>query len=294
MRICFGCSRVLRKKIQPVDALANFQYYARAELPKDVKEAFEQASLYDLMMVSRSRATRITHMFCEKPDARGADKHYATSQGFSQGNVAIFAQDVAAVRDVLPPAKAEIREAMYALFIGPHTAPMRDNIKELKPVLVSKNCVQVIVDFLLSRNAYYLNAGIKFSQRNLDDLFPERTAEAFPAAIDICCLPDEGPTVPESYADRGDQIKSGPRTLDTTPDDGSIVLDAIGYTVGENTPSDSRGMKAAAVAWCLDKKNFIKMQSGSKFITDRDPGLLTFTFPALDPWGIGGFYEPNR
>jgi hypothetical protein len=30
------------------------------------------------------------------------------------------------------------------------------------------------------------------------------------------------------------------------------------------------------------------------FITDRDPGLLTFTFPHLDPWGIGGFYEPNR
>jgi hypothetical protein len=36
------------------------------------------------------------------------------------------------------------------------------------------------------------------------------------------------------------------------------------------------------------------MQSGSQLLSDRDPGLLTFVFPHLDPWGIGGFYERRR
>jgi hypothetical protein len=37
------------------------------------------------------------------------------------------------------------------------------------------------------------------------------------------------------------------------------------------------------------------VQSGSKFLSDRDPGFLTYNFnPHLDPWGIGGFNEPAR
>ncbi|KAJ7845494.1 hypothetical protein B0H14DRAFT_2584626 [Mycena olivaceomarginata] len=46
-----------------------------------------------------------------------------------------------------------------------------------------------------------------------------------------------------------------------------FAMEAIGYTVGERTPQDLHDMKASAVAWCTDKQNFIKMQSGSKFIT---------------------------
>ncbi|KAJ7152241.1 hypothetical protein C8R43DRAFT_1087883 [Mycena crocata] len=264
--MCSSCKKPLKKKLQPLDALANFQYYARDELPEDVKEAFAKASLYELMMVSRSRATRITHMFCEKKDARGHEKIYETSQGFSQGNVAILAQDVPTV---------QIKEAM--------TVPTRDNIKELKPVLVSKNRVETMVKFLLSKNAHYVATGIAFKS----------VPEAFPQAVEICCLSDKSDPVAESYADRGDQPAKEHR-LDTIEDDGSIVVDAVGYIVGVNTPNDQRNMKASAVAWCLDKKNCIKMQSSSEFITDRDPGLLTFTFSGLDPWGIGGFHEPNR
>ncbi|KAJ7155908.1 hypothetical protein C8R43DRAFT_822951, partial [Mycena crocata] len=291
--MCVACKNPLKRKLQPIDSLANFQYYARDRLPPDVKQAFAKASLYDLMMVSRSRATRITHMFCEKPDARGHEKVYATSQGFSQGNVAIFAQDVATVRELLPPARAEIKEAMCALFVGPRTAPTRDNIRDLKPVLVSKTRVEKMVHFLLSNNKHYIASGVAFSRDNLDDLFPEKSEEAFPQAVDICCLPETSDPVAETYADRGDQSAQA-KKLDTIEDDGSLVVEAVGYIVGENTPNDQRNMKASAVAWCLDKKNFIKMQSSSEFITDRDPGLLTFTFPGLDPWGIGGFHEPNR
>ncbi|KAJ7084456.1 hypothetical protein B0H15DRAFT_923742 [Mycena belliarum] len=180
---------------------------------------------------------------------------------------------------------------MCALFIGPATAPTRENIKDLRPVLVSKTRVGVMLDFLLTKNPHYMTAGVQYSPENLADLYPEHAHEAVPVAIEICCLPDAPDPVTVGYADRGDLQRA---TLDVEIDDGTVVVEAVGYTIGENTPQDHRQMKAAAVAWCLDKKSFVKMQTGSKFITDRDPGLLTFTFPALDPWGIGGFHEPNR
>ncbi|KAJ7699722.1 hypothetical protein B0H16DRAFT_1349049, partial [Mycena metata] len=292
MDVCVPCKSALKKNQQPLDALANFQYYARDELPAGVKDAFEQASLYDLMMVSRNRATRVTHMFCEKPDAKGHDKIRAFSQGYSKGNVAIFPQDTATVRPLLPPPRGEIKEAMCSLFIGPTSVPTRANINDLRPVLVSKTRVQKMIDFLLTENAQYITSGVQYSKDNLDDLFPEDTEEAFPSAVEICCLTDKVDPVPEGYAARGDKSAHG--TVHVEEDDGTLVLDAVGFTVGDNTPRDHRDMKAAAVAWCLDKKNFIKMQMGSKFMSDQDPGLLTFTFPALDPWGIGGFHEPNR
>ncbi|KAF8207370.1 hypothetical protein K438DRAFT_1463375, partial [Mycena galopus ATCC 62051] len=56
---------------------------------------------------------------------------------YSKGNIAIFPQDVASLQTVLPPPKEEIHEAMCALFIGPSTVPTRENIKSLRPVLVS-------------------------------------------------------------------------------------------------------------------------------------------------------------
>ncbi|KAJ7070423.1 hypothetical protein B0H15DRAFT_763587, partial [Mycena belliarum] len=289
--MCLPCKLVMKQGLQPLDALANFQYFGIDELPADVKTAFEKSSLYDLMMVSRCRATRITHLFCDKPSSRGFDKVRAFSQGYSKGNVAIFAQDIASVRAMLPPPREEIRDAMCALFIGPSTAPTRDNIKDLRPVLVSKTRVSIMLDFLMSRNAHYMTSGVAYSPSNLADLYPESVDEAVPVAIEICCLPDAPSATPDGYADRGD---SSSRGLDVEIDDGSIVVEAVGYTVGENTPQDQRKMKAAAVTWCLDKKNFVKMQSGSKFISDRDPGLLTFTFPAMDPWGIGGFHHPDR
>ncbi|KAK6981326.1 hypothetical protein R3P38DRAFT_2578527 [Favolaschia claudopus] len=97
----------------------------------------------------------------------------------------LFPQDVASVRDVLPPPKSEIKEAICALFIGPNSAPTRDNIKNLQPVPVSKPRVQSMLQFLLTNNAYYINAGITFSQQNLDDLFPEATENGVPSAIEI-------------------------------------------------------------------------------------------------------------
>ncbi|KAF8217221.1 hypothetical protein K438DRAFT_1484228, partial [Mycena galopus ATCC 62051] len=263
---------------QPLDSLANFQYYGRDELPPDVKRAFGDATLYDLMMTAHSRATRITYLFSDKAKFGRQDERRATSQRYSQGNVAIFTQDVAALRAVLPPPSSEIHEAMCALFIGPATTPSRQNIKQLKPVLVSKSRVETMIHFLLHRNAFYISAGLQFSESNLADLFPGPLDEDVPQAVELCCLPD-ATLERDGYSDRG----VGDRTVHSVQTGGETIMEAVGYVVGERSAKDLRDMKASAVAWCLDRNNYIKMQSGSKFLSDRDPGFLTFNFPHLDP-----------
>jgi hypothetical protein len=111
MDVCTSCRTILKKKKQLVNAIANFQYYGRDELPAAVKAA----SMFDLMMVSRSRATRITHLFNRKPNTPQYNTRDDFSQRYSQGNVAIFAQDVPTVRTFLPPDVSEVQEAMCAI-----------------------------------------------------------------------------------------------------------------------------------------------------------------------------------
>ncbi|KAJ7429944.1 hypothetical protein B0H11DRAFT_2264588 [Mycena galericulata] len=130
-----GSTPNLTHGAQPLDSLANFQYYARDELPES------------------------------------GDPHNTPLQG----NVAILPQDVPTLRKYLPPDRAEIQEAMCALFVGTNVVPTRENIARLSPVLISKNRVATLLDFLMSQNPYYRETTL-FSQSNLDDLLsPEDT-----------------------------------------------------------------------------------------------------------------------
>ncbi|KAJ7290044.1 hypothetical protein C8J57DRAFT_1164233 [Mycena rebaudengoi] len=239
--MCGPCRKALRDSRQPLESMANFQYYAHDELPLKVKAVFHGASMYDIMMVARCRATRITHLF-----KKAGKNSNPGSQGYSKGNVAIFAQDVATVRTVLPQPWSEIQEAMCALFCGASTVPSKEN-------------------------AVYCAADLESSQENMDGLFEDLIQDVgVPSGIQLCCLPDWSAESGDGYADRGQDV-APPEPMDR---DG-LVMEAVGYTIGERTPQDARNMKASAVAWCLDKKQFIKMQSGSKFMSDieycRDP-----------------------
>lgn len=290
MDVCAPCAAEWASGRQPLDSLANFQYYARDELPDSVRTAFAETSLFDLMMICQSRATRITHLFTNKKGHPLYKTNPTLSQGYSSGNVAVIAQDVAKVRTLLPPDLREIHEAMCAVFVGASTVPTRENIHALSPVLVSKKRIATLLEFLLERNPWYKAAGVKYSSSNMNDLFDagECSDIGIPRGVEIACLPSDSGAAANhsSFAERGDDDNDGA--------DGDLVMEAIGYTAGERDNKSYKTMKASALTWCLDRKKFIQMQSGSKFITDRDPGLLTYTFPQLDPWGIGGFYEPLR
>jgi hypothetical protein len=54
-------------------------------------------------------------------------------------------------------------------------------------------------------------------------------------------------------------------------------------------------MKAAALLRLKSGKSYLKSKSGSHLVPDFDnPHLLTWLFPHLDPWGIGGFSHASR
>ena len=53
-------------------------------------------------------------------------------------------------------------------------------------------------------------------------------------------------------------------------------------------------MKVHALAHAHDHKQFIHSHAGSNYLGDGDPGLMSYMFPHLDPWGTGGFHHPGQ
>lgn len=151
-----------------------------------------------------------------------------------------------------------------------------------------RDIVKTLVEFLLENNYWYKASGIKFSQSNLDNLYTESSdaRTAVPTAVDICHLNEEGSRGVEhgstDYTDRG-ELQS------TLEPDQDIIMEAVGYTSGDHSAPNYREMKAK-----LDKKRFLKVRSGTVPLSDMDPSFLASVYPHLDPWGIGGMYEPER
>jgi hypothetical protein len=149
--MCCKCKRELVELgRQPLDSIANFMYYGLNELPDSVGQHFSKASMFDIMLVARSRATRITHLFSDKKGHPLEGSDPSLSQRYSRGNVAIMPQDSISLRSLLPPSSDEIAKSMCALFVGGKTIPTRENIEKLSPVLVSKQTVGGILEFLLT------------------------------------------------------------------------------------------------------------------------------------------------
>ncbi|KAH7918550.1 hypothetical protein BV22DRAFT_1108330 [Leucogyrophana mollusca] len=248
--------------------------------------ALERASPFDLMLVSRCRASRITYHFSYKP---GSAQHQPeeASQRYNKGNVAVLPQDSTQLRDVLPPGHDEIRDTMCALFTGANVAPTRELLMKMKPVLVTKSVVKTLIEFLIANNSWYQTAGVVFSQPNFDALFREGEEEldtSILQAVEICYLPKEptefGTSASVSRYEAGHNEASG-----------DIVMESVGYTSGHRTPATREAMKLQALAYALDHKQFIASRTGSKYVSDEDPGLMSYLFPHLDPWNIGGFHH---
>lgn len=290
--VCDSCRRFLIvKKVQPVNALANFQYYGNSRLDREVSLAFKHASMFDLMLVSRCRATRMTYLYSKKKDGPGGNPE--SSQRYNKGNVAIIPQDSVKVRLLLPPGRDEIRDAMCALFIGGVTVPTVENIKKLNPIMVSKSRVFSMINFLVERNPWYSAGGAMFSRENFDDLFHPSDSDTdmgLLKSVELAHLPSE--------AEGGSGSGNADYTDRSAPDDSDqptdVVMDVVGYTEGDRTPQNYRHMKAVALAWCTDRKKYIRMRGSASLLDSKHPGLLTYLFPHLDPWGIGGFFHEQR
>ncbi|KAH9848473.1 hypothetical protein C2E23DRAFT_739605, partial [Lenzites betulinus] len=292
---CKECRRDLCERDEPrmpLYALANWLYYGHDRLPESVKEAFLSSTTPERMLISRARSSRVSFKFSELKNHRlyGTDPH--TSQGCVKGNVAIHPQDAAHLTDVLPPCNDAIRDTLCAVFVG-RSQPTMQNIRELSPVLVRKSRVKLMIDFLMAKNPKYAISDTfrGYSQQNMDKLFENGSQgdQSILCAMEIGHLPTndavEGAT--EGYVP-GAEPEEGP--------DSDLLMENVGYTESDDAVAmNPREMTMEAVNHCLRQRKFIKSQAGSRFIPDfRNPSLLTWLFPHLDPWGIGGFFDERR
>ena len=137
--------------------------------------------------------------------------------------------------------------------------------------------------------------GVQFSPSNVEALYDDSEASdaqsAVPTVVKMCHLLNDAkendPQVSsDGYSDQ-DAAFNG-------ENDHKIAMEAVGYTDGDYTPKNYRLMKVKALAWCLAGNKSIVSKSGSQLLNDHEPGLMSFLFPSLDPWGIGDFCDARR
>lgn len=315
VRMCEACRRALvGKRRMPRLCLANWLYYAREELPVAVRKAFDKCTFTERRLLGRARCSRISYRFTElrrkKDEDHGdAAQHesgmpqtqdtstnsYARSQRCMKGNVLVMPQNSTHLTAVLPPPPEVIRDTVCAVFVG-RAKPTKETIGKLGPLLVRKSRVTHLINFIIQENVHY-ECDTEFhgySQRNMDALFgpgTERQDEGIPCGLEVGFI-EESEAIRASvsgYTER-EPTEGGP-----PGDDGTLLMDNVGYTMGDESPVSYRDMKMKALSHCLSGGRFVRSQAGDRFMPDfENPSLLTWLFPHLDPWGIGGFHEPAR
>jgi hypothetical protein len=285
--LCPACKNdlLVRHRI-PEFALANWLYYAQDRLPQEVCEAFETASPFELQLVMRATGTRIIHRYSDKDPSLGTQK-------YNKGSLLVLPQDSLSVRKFLPPSTDSVCDTMCALFIG-NELPTRENISKLGPVLVRKSKIKIIIEFLVGNNRFYAPdddfQGFSLdSFNNYEELDPASEGpSSLPAQLTIHHLQpsDALESLESDYTLRNE-------TGDSTNDD--LLMENVGYTDGNNSKGNYSQMKIQAVQHCLQGNFFIKSVRGSGPLGDfHSEEIMSWNFPHLDPWGIGGFYEPRR
>ncbi len=293
--VCASC-RVdwIDKERLPKFALANCLYYGHDELPLDVRRAFLEATPCDKVMIARARASRISFRFSEIKGHPLYRTNPVVSQHCVKGNVMVMPQDSTQLRQVLPPSADALRDTFAAVFVG-QTKPTRDTIARLRPLLVRKSRVQLLIQFLIEHNVHYAtgDAFHGYSQRNMDALFEHEDDgqdESVPCSLEIGFLElREGILAAESDYTGRERGLQGPGHGD------DLLMETVGYTNSSDSPVTYNQMKMKALSQCLSGGKFVRSQAGSQFIPDfENPSLLSWLFPHLDPWGIGGFFERSR
>lgn len=216
-----------------------------------------------------------------------------TSQRYNQGNVAVRPQDSLEVRSFLPPSCDQLREAMCVVFTGQKEKPSRETIKWMRPVLVTKSRVRLLIEFLIENNPWYQKSGVVYSQKNMDALFSPADSSmdcSVPVVLEVCHLPkDNGDENEDIINFDGPQSRGIQSSREDVVDD--IALDAVGFTQGDYLSQSREKMKLHVLAHVLDQKRFLLSRTGSEFVADNDPGLMSYLFLHLDPWDIGAFYH---
>ncbi len=308
IRVCSTCERdLLEHASMPRLCLANWLYYGVERLPSSVSAALTRSTPVDRLLVARARASRICFRFNEAPATahpapgepdpvapRRSSGQESVPQRYVRGNVLVMPQNSTALHASLPPSLSAIRDTLCAVFVG-RSRPTRETIAKLCPVLARKSTIETILQFLIAFNPYYAADGQAFlglNRTNLNGLFGPATDEL---DCGVLCTMDVG-FLQETDALRASAAGYTTRNEDDpSPDGETLLMDNVGYTCGDESPVSYQEMKMRALAHCLHGGAFLTSTAGERFVPDfENPALLTWLFPHLDPWGIGGFHHPYR
>lgn len=303
LQMCGSCYRsLIKKNIMPKLALANWLYYGYDTLPSSVREAFSTATPCDLMMIARARSSRLTFRFNQvektlegEDDAESSGR--VPSQSYIKGNILVMPQDAASLTKVLPPSPETVADSICVVFVGA-TQPSKETISRLHPVMVRKSRIQTMINFLVTNNVHYKPSATfqGFSQTNLNSLLASGQSDhGIPCSITIGHI-DNSPAIEGATAGYNPRNDLTEVTIQGGADNKQdILMDNVGYTTGDESPRSYKQMKLRALAHCQSGNSYIKSQASSDMIPDfQNPFLLSWLFPHLDPWGIGGFYDPRR
>ncbi|KAI5994918.1 hypothetical protein F5J12DRAFT_682195, partial [Pisolithus orientalis] len=154
---------------QPKDAIANFQYYSKEQLPPHVGEVIQSVSPFDLMLIMMCHATIITHHY-QTRSVQGGRLPEEASQGFNRGNVAVLPQDPGTLHNILPLSLDDINVSVCVVFTGGAFRPSVEALCTFMPVLVMKSRVKCLIEWLSNNNEWYSANSIHLSDENLNSL----------------------------------------------------------------------------------------------------------------------------
>jgi len=296
LRICASCKASLSDERMPKFALSNYLYYGHQRLPSNITDAIEKSSMFERMLIARARSNSICCKFSARENKLVTDEERARDilgnvrKGI-RGNVIVSPLDTVKMNSVIPPGPAVIRDTMCAVFVGA-VLPTKSSIHEYSPILVQRSRVKLLIEFLLANNPHYReDESFSFHSENLDALFNSGEDEELPvsAYVGLINVNDALDATTSDYTERN---RTGADEADA---DDPLLMENVGYTDGDDTPTNYRVMKATALEHCVSGRPFIASGRGSALVPDfNNPSILTWLFPHLDPWGIGGFYHPNR
>ncbi len=304
LNMCCECKgELVQRRRMPKLCLANWLYYGVDELPYAVGEALSASTHVDKVLIARARSSRLSFRFKQFTGGRPGDadephpvdERRPVPQKFVRGNVLVMPQNSTQLNSILPPPPSVVRDTVCAVFVG-RSKPTPDTIRKMKVLLARKSTVKTLIEFLVASNPYYAVDDENFfglSEANLDALFPVAEFDsdcAVPAAMEIGFL-GNNVAIDASTADYTTRNDDADAPIEPE----SLLMENVGYTCGDETPVSYRDMKMRALSHCLTQGRFICSKAGDKFVPDfKNPALLTWLFPHLDPWGIGGFHHPDR
>ncbi|KZT60100.1 hypothetical protein CALCODRAFT_429880, partial [Calocera cornea HHB12733] len=246
-------------------------------------------------------ATKVCFQYFNNPESRLFQQGHNAMQCYFQGNVLILPQDTAVLNNILPPPIDDVKNSFMTLFAG-QEAPTADVLRKLQPVKANVSIVCTMLDFLLTHNNTYTCStidfpqGTSFSDDYFNTIFPTNQSIGTNSLHILPCI--EIGYVRTEPAQVASESDIGSRNVfeDSVIEENNFLVEVSGYSTSNCTAASYKAMKANTLAHCLDDHgSFLLSQKGNHAIHNLcNEYTLTWMFPHLDPFALGGFNDPRR